>query len=322
MKFKIIFSFVSVLLSLQPLLAQQTFTVTDSMPAIVNGLTMGYRIKSAEEKEVKEKGNFSRYSIQFYITNTTAEAKIILYKQGFTLLDGISADLVRFDCSNATGARFTNKATTLQAAPCNILADVEDKDAASGKTVHNKRFVQVGYWIKAGQTISTSSIMIVPLNESPKITATFLMSSSGTMASAQNGQSGGAISAAAFSKIKNVWKSTYLNVQNGAPVCTDIDNGWWSAQWQLVGISGTNYYGIKNKWKNNYLCLDPSGAVTTNAAQVNTAMWLLEPVQNTNAFRLKNTANNTYLNIENGTLQSTQIWNDALSAQWILESGE
>ncbi len=300
-------------------MAQETLAVTDAMPVTVNGLQMGYTIKSAEEKDVKDKGSLSRYYIHFYITNTTTEAKIILYKQGFTLLNDISADLVRFDCSNATGARLTNKTATLQATTCNVLADVEDKDAASNKTVHNKRFVQIGYWIKPGQTISTNSIMIVPLNELPKITATLLMNGAGTMASAQNGQSN-ANDAQAFSKIKNVWKSTYLHIQNGPPACSEIDNGWWSAQWQLVAISGTNYYGIKNKWKNNYLCLDPSGAVTVNPAEINTAMWLLEPIENSNAVRLKNVANNTYLNIENGTLQSTQIWNDASSAQWVLET--
>lgn len=300
-------------------MAQETLAVTDAMPVTVNGLQMGYTIKSAEEKDVKDKGSLSRYNIHFYITNTTTEAKIILYKQGFTLLNDISADLVRFDCSNATGARLTNKTATLQATTCNVLADVEDKDAASNKTVHNKRFVQIGYWIKPGQTISTNSIMIVPLNELPKITATLLMNGAGTMASAQNGQSN-ANDAQAFSKIKNVWKSTYLHIQNGPPACSEIDNGWWSAQWQLVAISGTNYYGIKNKWKNNYLCLDPSGAVTVNPAEINTAMWLLEPIENSNAVRLKNVANNTYLNIENGTLQSTQIWNDASSAQWVLET--
>ncbi len=318
MKNKTVFIILLFLMNMQYISAQQAIAVTDSAPAIVNGLTIGYRVKSAEEKEVKDKGNFSRYNMQFYISNTSGEAKIILYKQGFTLLNDISADLVRFDCSNATGARLTNKTATLQAAPCNILADVEDKDCSSNKTVHNKRFVQIGYWIKPGQTISSNSIMIVPLNEQPRITATLLMNNASSTASTPYGQPVSS-DAQSFSKIKNFWKNTYLNIQNGPAVCSEIDNEWWSAQWQLVPVSGTSFYNIKNKWKNNFISLDPSGAVVLTGFASNTSMWQLEQVANSNAVRLKNNANGSYLNIESGALQSTKIWNDAWSAQWIIE---
>ncbi len=320
---KIILLSVMAFFSICRLKAQQPFDVSDSVPITVNGLEMGYHIKSAEEKEVSDKGNFSRYSVQFYITNTTTEAKIILYKEGWNILGNVSDYLVRFDCLNATGARFTSKGATLEAAPCNILADVEDKDCSSGKTTHSKKFVQIGYWIKARQTISTSTVMIVPLNEMPKMTAAFLMNSVSSMASAQYGQPGAGINdIQSFSKVRNIWKNTYLNNQNGALVCTGIDNGWWSAQWQLIPVSGTNLFNIKNKWKNNYISLDESGAVTVSLIQSNIAMWQLERVQDSNAFRLKNVANNTYLNIENGTLQSTKIWDTALSAQWIFEPAQ
>ena len=318
MKNKIILLFAFVVLLMQYINAQPSFAITDSTPATYNGLVMGYRIKSAEEKEVKDKGNFSRYNVQCYITNTSEEAKIILYKQGFTLLSSESDNLVRFDCANATGARLTNKSITLQAAPCNVLAQVEDKDCASNKTTQNKRFVQIGYWIKAGQTISMSSVMIVPLNEAPRMTATFLMNNASSMASTPYGQPV-STDAQAFSKIKNLWKNTYLNNQTGAAVCSEIDKDWWSAQWQLVPVSGTNFFNIKNKWKNNFISLDPSGVVTLTGFASNTSAWQIEQVTNSNAVRLKNVANNTYLNIESGSLQSTKIWNDATSAQWLFE---
>lgn len=321
MKNKILFLLVIISLETMHTNAQPSYPVTDTTPVTVNGLLMGYHIKSAEEKQVSDKGNFSRYSMQFYITNTTSEAKIILYKEGWNVLNNVSDYLARFDCFNATGARFTSKSTTLEAAPCNILAQVDDKDCASNKTVQNKRFVQIGYWIKPGQIISASTIMIVPLNELPKVTATFLMNSVSSMGSAEMSpynREQPSYNAQQFFQLKNVWKNTFLNVQYGPVTCTDIDSGWWSAQWQVLPVSGTNYFTIKNRWKNNYISLDPSGAVVITANQVNTSLWLIEPIANSTAVRLKNSANNTYLNVETGNLQSTQIWNDAWSAQWVL----
>ena len=154
--------------------AQQTYHVTDTHPAVVNGLEMGFSVKSKEEKSVGDKGNFSRYALRFYITNTTSEAKLILYKQGLNLLGNVSDQLVQFNCKNATGARLTTKSALLNAEPCMLAAMVEDKECGSNKVVKNKRMVQVGFWIKAGQTISTDGIVIVPLNQQPDVDAVFL----------------------------------------------------------------------------------------------------------------------------------------------------
>src|SRR6185369_13652820 len=73
---------------------------------------------------------------------------------------------------NATGARLTVKEATLQAHPCIMDAIVEDKDCTTGKVVQNKRPVNIGYWIRPGETIAGNSIVIVPLNQKPDMTAT------------------------------------------------------------------------------------------------------------------------------------------------------
>jgi hypothetical protein len=322
MKNKLLLLFVIIFFSVCNANAQATFPVTDSTPVVVSGLMMGYHIKSTEEKQVGDKGNFSRYNVLFYITNTTPEAKIILYKQGWNALNNISDYLVRFDCANATGARLTSKSVTLEAAPCNVLAQVDDKDA-SGKTIQNKRFVQIGYWIKPGETISASTIMIVPLNEFPQMTATFLMNSAGSMASGMPGINMNTAqnipAPQGFFKLRNLWKNTFINNQQGQIGCTTIDNEWWSAQWQLIPVPASNFFLIQNRWKNNFISLDPSGFVTMTTNHVNTSMWQIEPVAGSDAVRFKNAANNTYLNIEQGNIQSTAIWNSALSSEWIME---
>lgn len=172
------------------LFAQNTFDVTDSLPVTLNGLKMGYTILKEEEKEVGSKGNFSRFVISFYVTNITNEAKIFLHKSGWSIGNDISPEVARFDCSNATGARLTAKTVTLQASACNILAIVEDKDCASNKTIKNKRFVDIGYWIKAGETLTSRQIMIVPLNEKPVVKVTFLLSNVAGLGSIENANSG------------------------------------------------------------------------------------------------------------------------------------
>src|SRR5689334_10413477 len=108
-------------------LAQQVLPVTDSMPAIDEGLKAGYEISGASEKEVGDKGNFSRFKLRFYVINTSSQAKLILLRPTNSIFSStVSPELVRFKCSNATGARFTNKEATLAAKPCIVDALVDD----------------------------------------------------------------------------------------------------------------------------------------------------------------------------------------------------
>lgn len=319
--------FISLLFVTKPSAAQQASPVTDTTPVVINGLQMGFSILSLKEKEVGDKGNFSRYSIRVYVTNVTPEAKIFMYKQGFNLLSDLSPEIVRFYCLNATGARFTSKEASLQAEPCNVLADVEDKDPATNKIVHNKRFVQIGYWIKAGETFHTDVIFIVPLNEYPKISALPVLGATplvgnafvpdrrndqGFPPAANNDQPG-------FVKLKNVWQGTYLNTEKEDVLCSQIDDGWWSAQWQLLPVSGTDYVVIQNRWKQICISTERPGAMYSANTKSVASLWKVEHLPGTDAVRFRNVGNGAYLNIEKGFLQSTPIWDDALSARWLLE---
>jgi len=300
------------------------FSLTDTVPAVFNGLQMGYSILSTKQKEVGDKGTFGRYSVRFYVTNTSGEAKILMYKQGFTFLSDLSPAVAQFNCLNATGARLTSKEAIINAPACNVLANVEDKDAA-GKTKINKRFVQIGYWIKAGETIYTDAIVIVPLDEMPKMVVTPVFNTNQLVGDAylppvpgagmpQFGQG----NIQGFVTIKNLWKNTYLNNENGPAVCTDIQYGWWSSQWQILPVTGTNFYVIKNRWKENYISTENPATMLSVNGQARASLWVVEPVDQ-RTVRFRNAANNTYLNIEPGMLQSSQIQPDAWSSEWIIE---
>lgn len=311
-------------------LAQQvaTIPVTDSLAANVNGLQMGYTILSAKEKEVGNKGNFGRYSLRFFVTNTTGEAKILMYKQGFSIGD-LSPQAARFDILNATGARLTNKQVWLNLPAANVLANVEDKDA-SGKIVTNKRFVQIGYWLKGGETVHTDAIVIVPLDELPNVVVAPLFNTNQLVGNGYGAPvpaevappspffspSQGSIQG--FIKLKNLWKNTYLNNEKGPAVCTAITDGWWSAQWQILPVNGTNFYLVKNRWKETYISTEDPNSMLSINPQSRASLWIVEPVDQ-QTVRFRNVANNTYLNIEPGRLQSTQIQPGAWSSEWVIE---
>jgi hypothetical protein len=330
----------SLLLQASNLFAQSSpaLQVTESAPANVNGLVMGFTIKSEEEKEVGNKGNFSRYSVKFYVTNTTQEAKIILYKDGFNPLGNVSDQLAQFNCLNATGARFTSKSALIQAAPCNVMAMVDDKDA-NGKAVKNKRFVQIGYWIKAGQTFSTSAIVIVPLNEKPNMQVVYLANSLQPVASA--GYNDNAINNGynnnqnlppppsqqqqpnftnGFVKLRNTSSNNYMNAEKGSLGCSVINNEWWSAQWQFTQVTenGQTYYTIQNHWKGNFLSLDRNGLVLDNG-QSNTALWVIETLDGGNTYTIKNGTRNAALADANGIIQAGPLFHGQTNAKWVIE---
>ena len=309
------------LFTVKIIFAQQPIVVTDSTPVTVNGLKAGYRIVSETGKEVGNKGNFSRYSVQFYVTNVTGEAKIILYRQGFDLLgNDVAPELVLFRCLNATGARMTSKEFALHAQPCVLQTLIEDKDGSSGKTTKNTHLGQVGYWIKPGETFSTKSVVIIPLNEKPNFTAAFYPNANSIISSASfnemyNTQSPDNLRTA---KIKNFSTNNYLNIQNGPLACTPVDNTSLNAQWQLIPVNGTNYYLIKNRLQNNFISIDNSGMLSANDQSTN-AMWIIEPIGTTNTYTIKNASNNTALINQNGTVQSVTVFGEMQNAKWIIE---
>ena len=315
--------------------AQQTFPVTDSQPAVADGLEMGYTIKSTEVKAVGDKGNFSRYSVSFYVRNTTNQGKIMLYKQGWNVLGNVSDQLAQFNCLNATGARLTTKEAIINADACNVLALVDDQYCGTNKTKQNKRFVQIGYWIKPGQTISTGAILITPLNELPNVQVTYLASQITPLSSASIG--GPQMVPVAgdqnmpppappadeqnFIKLKNNFNNTYLNNQAGPPQTTSIDAGWWSAQWQVEAVPGGQYMTIKNRWKSTFLYVDHLGYVTfTDNYRDRACYWTVEPTNDQNTFRFKNLMTGGYLSIAaNGALIQSRTPISNFASGWVFE---
>jgi hypothetical protein len=317
--------------------AQQAYQVTANQPAVVDGMELGFIIKSTEVKAVSDKGDFSRYSVRFYVRNTTSESKIILYKQGWNVLGNVNDKLVQFDCLNATGARLTTKSTIISADACNVLAVVDDVDPNTKKTVQNKRFVQIGSWIKAGQTISTDAIVIVPLNEQPDVRAIYLANQLQQIASASVGagdvpvqQSSGvnqpavyydpmAAATDGFSKIMNYEAKTYLNLETGAPQSSAIQPDWQSAQWQLIRVPGTNYFNIKNRWKQTFLTTDNGSPGMFVNYVSDGARWYLEKVPGARIFRIKNLSTGRYLSVASGQLTMVAAYNNVLTAGWVFE---
>jgi hypothetical protein len=319
------------LLCVSRLWAQQAYVVTDKQPGLVDGLEFGYTIKSAEVKAVSDKGNFSRYSLKFYVTNTTNQSKIILYKQGLNILNNVSDKLVQFNCLNATGARLTTKSAIINAAPCNVLALVEDK--ATGKVDPNKRFVQIGYWIKAGETISTSAIVIVPQNELPDMQALYLANElhqplgTASVGSYSDDQSRPQQQAqpsiyepgSGFSKIMNYNERTYLNVETGTPRSTAISPDWQSAQWQFVPVPNTDYVNIKNRWKNSFLSVDSGSLGLFVNYMSDGSRWKLEKVPGAHIYRLRNVGTGGYLCLASGQLTMSASYNNTLNTGWVFE---
>jgi hypothetical protein len=308
--------------------AQQAYTVTDQQPQMIDGLNMGYNIKSLEEKNVSDKGLFSRYSIRFFVTNTSSEAKIMLYKQGWNIGNNVSDELVQFNCLNATGARLTSKSTILRADPCNVTALVDDNIPGTNKTKQNKRVVQIGYWIKPGQTISADAIMIVPLNQPLNMQAVYLANqlqytASASMSTAPNGVpdiSPQSPIRGGFSKIKNLFNNTYINVEAGPITSTAITGDWWSAQWLLIPVPGTNYVNIKNRWKQNFIGTERGYVVITPIFQTESSMWILEPGNGNNIFRIRNVQTNAYLCIATSNqLIAAVNTNNNLSSAWLVQ---
>jgi hypothetical protein len=157
--------------------AQQTFPVTDTQPVLINKLSIGYAIKSTEVKAVGDKGNFSRYSIRFFVTNTTNAPLVIPYSQGPNPSANVSDLLVRFNILNATGARFTSNVALIKAMPLKTFILVNQRDPQTNKIEQVQRVAQVGFRLQARQTINVDEIVIVPLNQLPNVQAVYFASS-------------------------------------------------------------------------------------------------------------------------------------------------
>ncbi len=124
-----------------------------------------------------------------------------------------------------------------------------------------------------------------------------------------------------YRKIGNRWQTDkYIHVENGLKATT-IQPGWWSAQWVLEPVAGTQYYRIRNRYTSAYLHAE-YGTLQAGSIQSgwHTAQWLLESVQS--HFRIRNRYHNTYLHVENGPLELGPADPSWGSAQWRIEDTE
>jgi hypothetical protein len=305
--------------------AQPFFPVTDSAPAVVNGLQAGYIIAGESEKEVGKKGNFSRYKLKFYITNTTNQAVMVTWGAPAQQTGPL---LVRFTCLNATGARLTSKECSLQASPYNTEVWEEGKDA-HGNAIRIKKIVNHGYGIGPGQTIATTNniIMIVPLDQRPEINAIFSPGVGGFVTSLPGsgppaGQTGYSAvapqSGPSIVSLKNNSSGAYLNVPNGQIGCNGTDRSGYGCVWDLLPVAGTKYFQIRNKVQQKFLSVENPGLLTDNS-QSQAALWSIDQSLNSAGFRISNVMNNGVLVLQNGTVTIVSSNTQDNSAFWFVE---
>ena len=325
MRFLLIF----LLIFINKLWAQQAFTVTDTQPLLMNGLTIGYNIKSQEVKTVGDKGDFSRYVINFYVTNNDNVAKMIRFREGFNDMGIVSDQLVQFNIINATGARLTSTSATISAAPYIITIPI-DRDRRNDPN-NQPKTKQIGYWIQAGQTIAVDEIVIVPLNQLPNVQAIFKAT---TLQPVPNipieprhfeeqtrqdfpDRTPRAADFRAFVEFKNKYNGSFINIERGSIVSTEILPGWYSAQWQLVPAQGPNLFAIRNRWKQTYLDIDLRNNLQLSFSNFSmNATWQLEQTPEPNVYRLRNNRTGLYLCINNSQLILSNDFNDEFSSTW------
>ncbi len=286
-------------LGLGKIFAQPGIQVTDQSPQIIEGLKCGYTIKSLETKEVGDKGNFSRYSVNFYVTNVTDMPRIMYYRRGYNGINGVSDLLVQFNCLNATGARLTSKSVVVHALPYQQYRD-HDRE---------HHMDQVGYSIMPGQTINTEAIIIVPLNQQLNIVAYYLGYSQQQVPWSADGNAvvntqsdvpppPPVLNTQGFTQIRNLYSNTFINIQTGVVGATPIQNGWWSAQWQIIPVPGTNFYKIQNHWKSNFMCTENGYLTMAPSDQPDGSNWIFEPSERGgNIFRIRNVRSGAYISV-------------------------
>lgn len=130
-------------------------------------------------------------------------------------------------------------------------------------------------------------------------------------------------------RINSFWAwDQYLHVENednGNPtfevLTGEPESSWVSARWMFVPIQdgADTFYLIRNEWNDNRLLHLGTGTLSAIGANANdpTAQWILD--DSGTYFRIHNRAQPArYINIENGTLQATDLGEWAHSTRWYI----
>lgn len=126
-----------------------------------------------------------------------------------------------------------------------------------------------------------------------------------------------------FVRIQNRWKGDqYIHVERPQVESGKIQPGWWSAQWTIEPIAGTQYVRIRNRWKTDQVLHIERGRLESSKIHDGawSAQWIIEPVAGTQYVCIRNRwKGEERLHIEHGRLESSKIHNGAWSAQWIIK---
>ena len=211
-------------------------------------------------------------------------------------MNGVADNLVQFNCLNATGARLTSKYAVVK--------------APSYEEYRHGHVEKIGYAIMPGQTVSVDEIMIVPLNEQLNMQVFYIGYSQqlvpltamvagpppGPEPASVSNQGPPVFSPDNFYQIKNNYNNTFVNIQTGVINSSPIQNGWFSAQWQIIPVPGSNYVKIKNRWKGNFLDTERGYITMAPGDQSQGTVWVLELFEG-NLFHIKNVQSGNYLAI-------------------------
>jgi hypothetical protein len=136
----------------------QVFNLEENKTETHNGFEYGFTIVNEQIKD-----NYSRYEIKLYVINKSGCTKLYAEKQDATSSKD-NNKLANLECTNATGKRLTNKKGNLDLKPFYVYI----KNGINNET----KSVKAGFVFRNGETITNKIIVIVPLNERPKITCT------------------------------------------------------------------------------------------------------------------------------------------------------
>lgn len=129
-------------------------------------------------------------------------------------------------------------------------------------------------------------------------------------------------------RIKNAgFDDTYINVETPYLdiASTPIEEGWWSAQWVLEKVAGTDFVRIKNRWKGTYINIE-EGYLSCYATDAGwwSGHWKIEEVF-ADRFGVRVRIQNRwkpdqYLNMESGYLTCGTVDKESYSAQWYVDN--
>jgi hypothetical protein len=125
-------------------------------------------------------------------------------------------------------------------------------------------------------------------------------------------------SASAQVRIQNSFRTDQqINIETGPPASSQTQPGWWSAEWAVEPVDGTEFVRFKNKWKGTYLN-NESGNLDATAIQPGwwSAQWSLTKVGQ--GYRICNRWKATCLHTENGKLELGNAPMNWASAVWNL----